>query len=122
MPNDLAGFLYRIGTKKQFNLGQSIFDQVITFIHLREQKVKLPFPNMIYGIITAQGLTPLGHEIVRSSLLYKVNERLLGGKHVKDVKSMVPLEDTPMADQDEEALTPYLRDLKQSKVLKVRVA
>lgn len=95
-----------------FNLGRSIFDHVLTFIHPREQKVKLLYPNMIYGILTEQGLTPLTHEIIRSSPLYKVDERLLGGKHVKDVKLVVLAEDTPMAYLDDQALTPYIRDLR----------
>nr|GMC68260.1 hypothetical protein Iba_chr02fCG10200 [Ipomoea batatas] len=50
--------------------------------------------------------------------MVEVMEGLLGGKYVKDVKPVTQPEDNIIADQDETMLTPYVRDLRQPKVLK----
>lgn len=64
--------------------------------------MKLHYPNMIYSILITQGLIPLGHGIIRSSSVYKVNEKLLGETHVKDVKSVNPSSDSSMPYVNEE--------------------
>ncbi|XP_019175582.1 PREDICTED: uncharacterized protein LOC109170899 [Ipomoea nil] len=81
----LAALLFIIGTKMSIDLGKWIFYHIITLIHPREQKVRLPYPNLIFGVLTSQGLVPMQSEIITLSLLYTVDPRLLIGKHIRDV-------------------------------------
>ncbi|XP_019158348.1 PREDICTED: uncharacterized protein LOC109155076 [Ipomoea nil] len=116
----LAGFLFRIGTKMQFDLGKWIYYHVLTLIHPREQKVRLPFPNMIFGILTSQGLKPMPSEVISPTLLYTVDKRLLSGDHIKDVVPVTaPSNSEPVAVNDE---SPHAKDMKLSEQLKARVA
>ncbi|XP_019167803.1 PREDICTED: uncharacterized protein LOC109163507 [Ipomoea nil] len=116
----LAGFLFRIGTKMQCDLGKWIFYHVLTLIHPREQKVRLPFPNLIFGILTSQGLKPMPSEVISPTLLYTVDKRLLSGDHLKDVVPVTaPSNSEPDAVNDE---SPHAKDVKLSEQLKVRVA
>ncbi|XP_019157747.1 PREDICTED: uncharacterized protein LOC109154401 [Ipomoea nil] len=116
----LAGFLFRIGTKMQCDLGKWIFYHVLTLIHPREQKVRLPFPNMIFGILTSQGLKPMPSEVISPTLLYTVDKRLLSGDHIKDVVPVTaPSNSEPDAMNDE---SPHAKDVKLSEQLKARVA
>ncbi|XP_019156922.1 PREDICTED: uncharacterized protein LOC109153510 [Ipomoea nil] len=115
----LAGFLFRIGTKMQCDLGKWIFYHVLTLIHPREQKVRLPFPNLIFGILTSQGLKPMPSEVISPTLLYTVDKRLLSGDHLKDVVPVTaPSNSEPDAVNDE---SPHAKDVKLSEQLKVRV-
>ncbi|XP_019184573.1 PREDICTED: uncharacterized protein LOC109179519 [Ipomoea nil] len=116
----LAGFLFRIGTKMQFDLGKWIYYHVLTLIHPQEQKVRLPFPNLIFGILTSQGLKPMPSEVISPTLLYTVDKRLLSGDHIKDaVPVTAPSNLEPDAVNDE---SPHAKDVKLSKQLKARVA
>ncbi|XP_019157352.1 PREDICTED: uncharacterized protein LOC109153912 [Ipomoea nil] len=81
----LAGFLFRIGTKMPLDLGKWIYYHILTLIHPREQKVRLPFPNLIFGILTTQGIEPMPSEVISPTLLYTVDKRLLTGDHIRDV-------------------------------------
>lgn len=81
----------------------------------------MPCPNVIFGLLSAQGFTPLGHEIMRTSLIYKEDERLLSGKHVKDVKPTIPSIVPVLSDENEEGLTPCVCDLRHSMKLKRQV-
>lgn len=64
---------------------------MLTFIHLREQNVKLPYPNPIYGLLLLQGISLFTHEVTFKNMIYYcVDDRLLGGKHVKDVTPVTP--------------------------------
>ncbi|XP_019178986.1 PREDICTED: uncharacterized protein LOC109174176 [Ipomoea nil] len=69
----LAALLFRIGTKMTVDLGRWIFYHILTLIHPREQKVRLPYPNLIFGILSSQGLVPMQSEIITPSLLYTVD-------------------------------------------------
>ncbi|XP_019191178.1 PREDICTED: uncharacterized protein LOC109185678 [Ipomoea nil] len=116
----LVGFLFRIGTKMQCDLGKWIFYHVLTLIHPREQKVRLPFPNLIFGILTSQGLKPIPSEVITPTLLYTVDKRLLSGDHIKDVVPVTaPSNSEPDAVNDE---SPHAKDEKLSEQLKARVA
>ncbi|XP_019179612.1 PREDICTED: uncharacterized protein LOC109174836 [Ipomoea nil] len=116
----LAGFLFRIGTKMQCDLGKWIFYHVLTLIHPREQKVRLPFPNLIFGILTSQGLKPMPSEVISPTLLYTVDKRLLSGDHLKDrIPVTAPSNSEPDAVNDE---SPHAKDVKLSEQLKARVA
>ncbi|XP_019184040.1 PREDICTED: uncharacterized protein LOC109178945 [Ipomoea nil] len=100
----LAGFLFRIGTKMQCDLGKWIFYHVLTLIHPREQK----------------GLKPMPSEVISPTLLYTVDKRLLSGDHLKDVVPVTaPSNSEPDAVNDE---SPHAKDVKLSEQLKARVA
>ncbi|XP_019171222.1 PREDICTED: uncharacterized protein LOC109166788 [Ipomoea nil] len=114
----LSSLIYRIGTKKPVDLGKWIFDHVLTLVHPREQKVKLPYPNLIYGWLTSQGLVPLANETVRTSLTYTMDSRLLSGKHIRDVQPVNPPQSTS---DDHVDNTPYVNNLRLSKILKIHV-
>ncbi|XP_019177734.1 PREDICTED: uncharacterized protein LOC109172939 [Ipomoea nil] len=81
----LAALLFRIGTKMSIDLGSWIFYHILTLIHPREQKVRLPFPNLIFGVLKTQGLVPMPSEVISLTLLYTVDPRLLTGNHIRDV-------------------------------------
>ncbi|XP_019153675.1 PREDICTED: uncharacterized protein LOC109150211 [Ipomoea nil] len=114
----LAALIFWIGTKKVVDLGKWIFDHMLTLIHPREQKVKLPYPNLVFGMLTYQGLVPMTNEVVRTTLYYTVYSRLLGGKNIRDVK---PVELPQGVSSDLADPTPYVNDLRLSKILKVHV-
>ncbi|XP_019149883.1 PREDICTED: uncharacterized protein LOC109146688 [Ipomoea nil] len=116
--SQLAAILFRIGTKMCVDLGKWIFDHILTLIHPREKKVRLPYPNLIFGVLTAQGLVPMPSEIVLPSLLYTVDPRLLAGKHIKDVS---PVLSTPNDDTNV-AASSYDNDVQLSLRLKARVS
>ncbi|XP_019161144.1 PREDICTED: uncharacterized protein LOC109157760 [Ipomoea nil] len=115
----LAGLLFRIGTKIVFDLGAWIYNHILTLIHPCEQKVRLPFPNMIFGVLTTQGLEPMPSEVISPTLLYTVDRRLLSGDNICDVTPVI-------APSNSEADTvaddsPHARDLQLSIQLKARV-
>ncbi|XP_019157368.1 PREDICTED: uncharacterized protein LOC109153932 [Ipomoea nil] len=115
----LVGFLFRIGTKMQCDLGKWIFYHVLTLVHPREQKVRLPFPNLIFGILTSQGLKPMPSEVISPTLLYTVDKRLLSGDHINDVVPVTaPSNSEPDAVNDE---SPHAKDERRSEQLKARV-
>ncbi|XP_019173536.1 PREDICTED: uncharacterized protein LOC109169118 [Ipomoea nil] len=116
----LAGLLFRIGTKMAFDLGAWIYNHILTLIHPREQKVRLPSPNMIFGVLTTQGLGPMPSEVISPTLLYTIDRRLLTGDHICDVTLVI-------APSNSEADTvaddsPHARDLQLSIQLKARVS
>ncbi|XP_019158512.1 PREDICTED: uncharacterized protein LOC109155283 [Ipomoea nil] len=115
----LAGFLYRIGTKMPIDLGNWIYNHILTMIHPREQKVRLPFPNLIYGILTTQGLEPMPSEVISPTLFYTVDRRLLTGDHIRDV---IPVTAPSNSEADTVADdSPHAKDLHLSIQLKARV-
>ncbi|XP_019160443.1 PREDICTED: uncharacterized protein LOC109157012 [Ipomoea nil] len=116
----LAGFLFRIGTKMQCDMGKWIFYHVLTLVHPREQKVRLPFPNLIYGILTSQGFKPMPSEVISPTLLYTVDRRHLSGDHINDVVPVTaPSNSEPDAVND---ASPHAKDESLSEQLKARVA
>ncbi|XP_019164466.1 PREDICTED: uncharacterized protein LOC109160639 [Ipomoea nil] len=116
----LVGFLFRIGTKMPIDLGKWIYYHILTLIHPREQKVRLPFPNLIFGILTTQGLEPMPSEVISPTLLYTVDKRLLTGDHFRDVVPVTaPSNSEPDAVSDD---SPHAKDVQLSIQLKARVA
>ncbi|XP_019191510.1 PREDICTED: uncharacterized protein LOC109186057 [Ipomoea nil] len=116
----LARFLFRIGTKMQLDLGKWIYYHILTLIHPREQKVRLPFPNLIFGILTTQGVEPMPSEVISPTLLYTVDKRLLSGDHIRDVVPVTaPSNPEPDAVPDD---SPHAKDVQLSIQLKARVA
>ncbi|XP_019189133.1 PREDICTED: uncharacterized protein LOC109183484 [Ipomoea nil] len=114
----LASFLFRIGTKMTIDLGSWIYYHILTLT--REQKVRLPFPNLIFGILTSQGLEPMASEVISPTLLYTVDLRLLTGHHICDV-TPVTAPSNSEADTVADDL-PHARDLQLSIQLKARVS
>ncbi|XP_019168029.1 PREDICTED: uncharacterized protein LOC109163778 [Ipomoea nil] len=116
----LAALLFRIGTKMTIDLGKWIFYYFLILIHSREQKVRLPYPNLIFGVLTTQGLVPMPSEIICPTLLYTVDPRLLTGKHIRDV---TPVAAPPSSDADTHVDdSPHARDVQLSLRLKARVS
>ncbi|XP_019173797.1 PREDICTED: uncharacterized protein LOC109169370 [Ipomoea nil] len=116
----LAALLFRIGTKMSIDLGKWIFYHFLTLIHPREQKVRLPYPNLIFGVLTTQGLVPMPSEIISPTLLYTVDPRLLIGKHIRDV---TPVNAPPSFDVGAPVdNSPHAKDVQLSLRLKARVS
>lgn len=68
-----------------------IFVHILTYIKPREQKVKLSFPNLIYGLLPSQGLELYDYKIKMKALdSYRVNHKLLKENHMKDVTPVIP--------------------------------
>ncbi|XP_019181673.1 PREDICTED: uncharacterized protein LOC109176733 [Ipomoea nil] len=83
-------------------------------------KVRLPFSNQIFGILTSQGLKPMPSEVISPTLLYTVDKRLLSGDHINDVVPVTaPSNSEPDAVNDE---SPHAKDERLSEQLKARVA
>ncbi|XP_019176286.1 PREDICTED: uncharacterized protein LOC109171669 [Ipomoea nil] len=116
----LAALLFRVGTKMTIDLGKWIFYHILTLIHPKEQKIKLPYPNLIFGVLTSLGLIPMPSEVIAPSLLYTVDPRLLTGKHIRDVTPIDALH-TSEADATVED-TPYAQDVQLSLPLKLNAA
>ncbi|XP_019178162.1 PREDICTED: uncharacterized protein LOC109173390 [Ipomoea nil] len=116
----LAGFLFRIGTKMKLDLGKWIYYHILTLTHPREQKVRLPFPNLIFGILTSQGLKPMTSEVISPTLLYTLDKRLLSGDHIKDVVPVTAPTNSELETVNDESL--HDKDVKLSEQLKARVA
>lgn len=77
--------------RRPFDLGLIIFNHIMSFVKPREQRVKLPFPNLIYGILSTQGLELYDYEVKMKALdSYRVYHKFLKGKHVKDVTPVIP--------------------------------
>lgn len=111
LSKDLCALVYRIRIKKKLDLGTIIFNRIMSFTRPKEQKVKLPFQSIIYGILTAQGLEQPVETIIKVLDNYHVDHKLLKGKHVWDVvhvnppnvPTLVPEEDddnSPLAGRD----------------------
>ncbi|XP_019163178.1 PREDICTED: uncharacterized protein LOC109159531 [Ipomoea nil] len=116
----LAGFLFQIGAKMPIDLGNWIYHHILTMIHPREQKVRLPILNLIYGILTSQGLEPVPSEVISPTLLYTVDKRLLTGDHICDVIPVTaPSNSEPYTVADD---SPHARDLQLSIQLKAKVS
>ncbi|XP_019151371.1 PREDICTED: uncharacterized protein LOC109148048 [Ipomoea nil] len=118
--NQLAGLLFHIGTKMAIDLGGWIYCHILTLIYPQEQKVRLPFPNLILGVLTTQGLEPMPSEVISLTLLYTVDHRLLTGGHIHDVTPVVAPSTTnadTVADD-----SPHAKDVQLSLRLKARVS
>ncbi|XP_019167798.1 PREDICTED: uncharacterized protein LOC109163503 [Ipomoea nil] len=119
----LTALLFWIGTKMSIDLGTWIFYHILTLIHPREQKVRLPFPNLIFRVLTSQGLVPMPSEVsgvISPTLLYTVDPRLLTRKHIRDV---TPVNAPPSSDADNVVDdSPHAKDVQLSLRLKARVS
>ncbi|XP_019158570.1 PREDICTED: uncharacterized protein LOC109155341 [Ipomoea nil] len=116
----LAALLFRIGTKMTIDLGKWIFYHFLTLIHPREQNARLPYPNLIFGVLTTQGLVPMPSEIICPTLLYTVDPRLLTCKHIRYV---TPVAAPPSSDADTHVDdSPHARDIQLSLRLKAQVS
>lgn len=83
--------LHKIGQRIPINLGEIIFNQIMSFIEPKEPKVKMSYPSLIFGILTSQGLRPYDFELLESPPTSTVHKRLCHPPHVVDVlPTMVP--------------------------------
>ncbi|XP_062113087.1 uncharacterized protein LOC133824237 [Humulus lupulus] len=51
---DLAAFLYKVGTGIEVDLAKHIFDQIVGFRRGNRKSLNLPFPHLIYKILSMQ--------------------------------------------------------------------
>ncbi|XP_019171363.1 PREDICTED: uncharacterized protein LOC109166920 [Ipomoea nil] len=116
----LASLLFRIGTKMAFDLGAWIYNHILTLIRPREQKAMLPFPNLIFGVLTTQGLEPMPSEVISPTLLYTVDRRLLTGDHICDVTPVIAPSNSEADRVTDDS--PHARDLQLSIQLKASVS
>ncbi|XP_019184285.1 PREDICTED: uncharacterized protein LOC109179175 [Ipomoea nil] len=116
----LAALLFRIGTKMSIDLGSWIYDHILSLFHPQEQKVRLSFPNLIFGVLTSQGLEPMHSEVISPTLLYTVDPRLLTGGHIRNVTPVIA---PSTSDADTVADdSPHAKDVQLSLRLKARVS
>ena len=104
----LATFLYTIGTKAPFNLGELMFEQVCR--HEGSQAVELPlgYPSFIFDILMSQ------KNIVGSSDKYGddpkeiiLGHKLFEGNHVPDIEREQELSDSGGEENAGEATAPH---------------
>ncbi|XP_019166199.1 PREDICTED: uncharacterized protein LOC109161996 [Ipomoea nil] len=115
-----VALLFRIGTKMSIDLESWIYYHILTLIHPREQMVQLPFPNLIFGVLTTQGLEPMHSEVISPALLYTVDPRLLIGGHIRDVTPVIsPFTSDADTVADD---SPHAKDVQLSLRLKARVS
>ncbi|XP_050896264.1 uncharacterized protein LOC127103006 [Lathyrus oleraceus] len=85
--NTLGRFIFAVGTKRKFDYGRYIFDQIIK--HATTNAVKLPiaFPSMICGIILNQhpGILCSNDLPSRRKPALSVHYKLFEGSHVEDI-------------------------------------
>lgn len=89
VPKRMVVLLFKIRHRIAFNLGELIHSHIIAFTHKREKKIRLPFPNLIYGILHKQGfqLYP-DEEVIAVDSCSIVDKRLHQGLHVDDCDSL----------------------------------
>ncbi|XP_031090925.1 uncharacterized protein LOC115995917 [Ipomoea triloba] len=90
-------FLYKIQNKLAVDLGSVIFSHMMSFTKKKkEAKVHLPYPSLIYGVLTAQGFTPYDHEpILENEHFYQFDLRLAQGHHHDDRATLTASTPTP---------------------------
>ncbi|XP_019184056.1 PREDICTED: uncharacterized protein LOC109178962 [Ipomoea nil] len=116
----LAAPLFWIGTKISIDLGTWIFYHILTLIHPREQKVRLLYPNLIFGVLTSQGLVPMPSEVISPTLLYTIDPRLLTGNDIRDVTPVNALPSSNAENVVDDL--PHAKDVQLSLRLKARVS
>ncbi|XP_019190720.1 PREDICTED: uncharacterized protein LOC109185194 [Ipomoea nil] len=116
----LAALLFWIGTNMSIDLGSWIYYHILTLIHPREKKVWLPFPNLIFGVLTSQGLEPMPSEVISPTHLYTVNPRLLTGGHIRDITPVIAPSNSDADTVADDS--PHAKDVQLSLRLKARVS
>lgn len=83
----MATLIYKIGKGIPVDLGHTIFKQVVSFKDpaAKENKVKLPFPCLIYEILCAQTFRPQAGEAMESAKVRLIDARLKRSPHVLDI-------------------------------------
>ncbi|XP_019156864.1 PREDICTED: uncharacterized protein LOC109153450 [Ipomoea nil] len=87
----LAELLYKIGKGIKVNLGVIIHSKITHFAENRETKAHLIFPNLVYSILTKQGLKSQGPKVQVKTLNTTI--KLKKGAHQNDLKNSVPADD-----------------------------
>nr|GLL29803.1 uncharacterized protein LOC109181161 [Ipomoea trifida] len=93
MYEKMAFLLFKIRNKLDVDLGSVIFSHIMSFTkRKKEAKVYLPYPSLIYGVLSAQGFTPYDHEpILENEHFYQFDLRLAQGHHHDDRVHSIPL-------------------------------
>ncbi|XP_031116562.1 uncharacterized protein LOC116020222 [Ipomoea triloba] len=78
--------LYKVRSMVKFDLGDLIYNHIMDFVlKKKESKIHLPFPNLIFGLLKAQGFTPYKNEpLLEIPSQYTVDSRLCLKNHHDD--------------------------------------
>lgn len=99
--------------RRPFDLGSTIFNHIMSYVKPREKNVKFPFPNLIFGILSTQGLELYDYEVKMRALdSYKVDHKLLEGKRAKDITPVIPTKILVLLDYEQEDVTPLGKNKK----------
>lgn len=107
---ELAEFLYRVGTKSPLNFGQMVFDHVCSHTRTFAYKKPLGYPSLIFGIIQNQEdvvtpedvYEPAAPDVVITAKLQNADY------HINDL--------VELSDDDDEPLTPPTKKKKVNTV------
>ncbi|XP_019177737.1 PREDICTED: uncharacterized protein LOC109172943 [Ipomoea nil] len=89
----LAELLYKIGKGIKVNIGDIMYSQITNLAEAEssESKASLIFPNLIYSILSKQGLKSHGPKTQVQTI--NTTMKLRKGGHQNDLKTSIPTED-----------------------------
>lgn len=89
--------LYKVRNKLDVDLGSIIFSHIMTFTKKKkEAKIYLPYPSLIYGLLSSQGFKPYDYEpVLDNDHVYRVDPRLAQGNHFDDRASLTASASAP---------------------------
>ncbi|XP_019158016.1 PREDICTED: uncharacterized protein LOC109154744 [Ipomoea nil] len=87
----LAELLYKIGKGIKVNIGDIMYSQITNLTESSESKASLSFPNLIYSILSKQGLKSHGPKTQVKTI--NTTMKLKKGGHQNDLKASIPTED-----------------------------
>lgn len=83
----LAKLLYMIGLCFSFDIGQLIYDQIVSNVEVLFTHQVLPFPSLIYGVLMSQNDIKKPVEVfAKLPGELRILKKLHFGKHVDDVQ------------------------------------
>ncbi|XP_019186460.1 PREDICTED: uncharacterized protein LOC109181161 [Ipomoea nil] len=81
----MALLLYKVRNRIDVDLGSIIFSHIMSFTKKKEAKVHLPFPSLIFGVLTKQGFEPNDSEkVLENKGVYQFDPRLSHYFHYDD--------------------------------------
>ena len=88
VPSGLAEFIFKIKQGLPVDLGQRIFDELLSFTMDANKlnSLSIPYPVLIYQLLISQGFKKLDSEMEepRAALL-QIDNRFFGGQHFNDM-------------------------------------
>lgn len=91
LTSDQTILMYKIGHLNQFNLGKTIFDNMVIYSRKISSKGLQPYSSLIYKLIVAKGFQRTNSEIISSYALSLGISHILGsGPRVIDIPYVAP--------------------------------